>query len=189
MVQNMSKSTPILFSGPMVKAILDGRKSQTRRIVNGRGKIAVIHQSCGPMVLEKYDPKDECGFQVKYPYTVGTLLWVKETFLNNALEGYEPVYLYRADGDDKPEDRKWKPSIFMPRKASRITLEVTGVRVERLQDISDDDCIAEGCIGDEVDGADQPLPTMCFQFLWQSINGPESWEKNPWVWVIQFKKL
>lgn len=188
----MSIEKPILFSGPMVKAILDGRKSQTRRIVKPQPNEDGIADDTEPCPPYPRRWMGSCGNEWKCPYPVGTLLWVRECFQTGDYAQNEPRgYVYRATDPDwkTMEGWKWKPSIFMPRAASRITLEVTGVRVERLQHISDDDCIAEGCIGDEVDGADQPLPTMCFQSLWQSINGPESWEKNPWVWVIQFKKL
>lgn len=174
---------PMLFSTPMVKAILERGKTQTRRIVkltdSGRVKAVGSHMNWH---LDDPNCLKAC------PYgQIGDRLWVKETFLNNALSGYPPVYFYRADSSDKPSDRAWKPSIFMPRKASRITLEITGVRVEQLQEISHRDALAEGVQYDvsKEDGD----PVTRFRMLWESINGAGSWSLNPYVWVIEFRKL
>jgi hypothetical protein len=104
--------------------------------------------------------------------------------------------LYRADFDDGPRPIKYRPSIHMPRWASRITLEVTGVRVERLQDISEADAIAEGidlnasAIGIRTTGeSPQPMAIAIYRSLWESINGPQSWDANPWVWVVEFRRI
>lgn len=169
------RERPILFSAPMVRAILGGRKTQTRRIIKNR------------------TVPDVGGCPYGEP---GERLWVRETFLNNALDGYPPVWFYRADSDDKPEDRNWKPSIFMPRAASRITLEITNNRFERLQDISEADTNAEGVTIQQdakiasafIEGKQTPAQLEYFA-LWESINGKGSWALNPWVWVIEFKKL
>jgi hypothetical protein len=122
---------------------------------------------------------------------------------------YSPKFCeYAADGGPTPEFttaddelvRRWRPSIHMPRWASRITLEVTGVRVERLQNINEADCIAEGCTknhnnyywgGPHKAGGLKQMATakQDYQDLWESINGPGSWEANPWVWVVEFKRV
>jgi hypothetical protein len=187
---------PILMNGDMVRAVLEGRKTQTRRVVKPTGK----HW--------KYDEeeRDENG-RVTYsgdtwidesecPYgQPGGLLYVRETF------GDAGVRLtYQADDDGAHcMIKKWTPSIHMPRWASRITLEITDVRVERLQDISEEDVDAE-CFGGDFPCS--VLPDLfpgnpeqwahlsmkeCFARLWQSIYGAESWDANPWVWVVEFQ--
>ena len=161
------KERPIIFNAPMVRAILEGRKTQTRRIVKQRG-------------------------------TPGEILWVKETFKFNPggpiydaagviMDSMDDELIYRADSPNLVT--KWTPSIHMPRWASRITLEITGVRVERLQDISGPDCWAEGigCAG--WDSEKYGSVTHCYRDLWQSIHGSGAWEKNPWVWVVEFKRV
>lgn len=189
------KERPILFSAPMVRAILEGRKTQTRRVVKppkwsdadeiffiGNDSIAVPDD-------------DHADYFIACPYgQPGDRLWVRETFrlfdssecgcydLCNCLR-YHGRPVYRATADDG--ESKWTPSIHMPRWASRILLEITGVRVERLQDISESDCCAEGC-GSPIT---RDLKKPQFMALWQSINGPDSWDANPWVWVVEFKVL
>ena len=129
----------------------------------------------------------------------GDRLWVRETFYNDANAGEPPVWVYLADNPDYPlhDGSHWKPSIFMPRAASRILLEVTDVRIERLQDIRQADAKAEGIFFDDnhdgyvtdTDGANFHYsdPRISFCKLWCGINGPESWDANPFVWVITFK--
>ena len=199
------KTRPILFNGPMVRAILDGTKTQTRRVV----KFDKLHTDYGPpnpdkAWVDKSYMKAEFGEVpcLKVPFgngqnetthrhfsphgAPGDRLWVKETFfprLNNT------AAVYRADCDDPGMAAMyggWKPSIFMPRWLSRITLEITAVRVEKLQDISEEDAMNEGCDGPTHDGFKSYR--VQYMELWQSINGPGSWESNPWVWVIQFKR-
>ena len=191
------KEHPILFSGPMVRALLEGRKTQTRRIVKPQPKVvhniypdASIATNC---TFRRGDQRIHC------PYgKPGDRLWVKETFLPTAHTTY-----FRADFD--PMDAAghgalyggWKPSIFMPRRLSRITLEVVDVRVERLQDISEEDAEAEGAYPEfEIDLASfvrrAPVNSthyLGFKHVWRDINGMESWDANPWVWVVEFKKL
>jgi hypothetical protein len=166
---------PILFSGPMVRALLEGRKTQTRRIVKGH-----------PHVLPPLN--------IGCPYGVpGDRLWVRETW-HPSDSGPE---LYAADYDSKERAgvEAWKPSIHMPRRASRITLEVTDVRVERLQDITEDEARAEGC-----DGKSCPVGNLrawsasqCryqFAWLWDEINGSRAaWSDNPYVWAITFRRI
>lgn len=212
---------PIIFSGPMVEALLAGRKTQTRRILkpqpnmlnggkplnNGRGSYSV-----------------EGGWK-RYPIAVGNRLWVRETWahyqtVNHTRQAHGGAFSevsdglagYRADGHDTIEDfrdhvrlmsgcdleaveingDKWRPSIFMPRWASRLTLTVTDVRVQRLQDISEEDAVAEGYPSPEqraqggVAEIRDAYPIAWYSWLWDSINGAGSWEANPWVSAISF---
>jgi hypothetical protein len=192
---------PILFSTDMVRAILDGRKTQTRRVVkflhtgfHGLTGQVMAHQeykacysmpkggfvfwssACGQAYSDRAYRDDTGGY--KCPYGApGDLLWVRETW-----GGAGTIY-YKASGD-MPDwlakaGYKWRPSIFMPRWASRITLRITDVRVERLEEITEEDAIAEGC--KSVDK---------FKILWDNINQARgySWLSNPWVWVISFEQ-
>lgn len=215
---NTVKERPILFSGPMVRAILDGKKSQTRRVVKPQpipfGESSPFTQQCIKEHVGK--PWMPVGgvFQDKWkkPYgEVGGLLWVRETFTIVPSTAYA-----RSDGIHQivnPSDRdnaavfkegfdrsrggiRWKSPLFMPRWASRITLEVTHLRVERLQDISEEDAKAEGVEVREdrsYSHAEHGIPYTPFRTsyssLWESINGPGSWDLNPFVWVIEFKRV
>jgi hypothetical protein len=138
------------------------------------------------------------------PYgQVGDRLWVRETWSGregHELHGCTGTYFYFADGENQfgkqigftymQRERKWRPSIHMPRWASRITLEITSVRVERLRDISESDAKSEGAepsiVGEDLDYLKFRAG---FQTLWESISGPESWDSNPWVWVVEFKRV
>lgn len=197
----------------MVRATLEGRKTQTRRVGKWQnpeatelGVASIGHATKGTVLQATYRAYPNKGTArhalCEFPYGVpGDRLWVKETFLNHALAGYDPVYFYRADDETKPIDRKWRPSIFMPRAASRITLEITSVRVERLQDISAGDIIAEGavdrphevpflgkCPVSAFDGVCYPDLRSLWAKGWDSINGVKHpWSSNPWVWAIAFK--
>ncbi len=208
----MSKERPILFSGPMVRAILEGRKTQTRRIVKPQpvvrygGHITEGYYAEGGAVFKEggeggHRPMRWCedaGFVPSRLGKPGDRLWVRETHL---IRGAGTVVDYRADMD--PVDAAghgafyggWKPSLFMRREHSRITLEVTGVRVERLQDISEEDAKAEGCglasaLNDckDVEECGRSFRAG-YAKLWEDINGIGSWEANPWVWVIKFKHI
>jgi hypothetical protein len=177
------KERPILFSTEMVKAILEGRKTQTRRIVkkqpHGAGEWA---RQLASWLFPNVNPY----IKLKCPYgQPGDRLWVRETFLIEH-SCHKNFYEYRADYSDTIAlDVIWRPSIFMPREACRLMLEVTDVRVERLQDITEEDAIAEGTV------RIHRYKTMVWEYetLWESINGKGSWDKNPWVWVIEFKKI
>lgn len=239
----MKREIPILFSTPMVQAIISGNKTQTRRIVKPQypivcGKDGKAFMSHNPIIYDNGDTAwtaafrtEENGrnFHVKCPYGQpgNVVLWVRETWRqiyneNDSISGYDwsnPIYQYKADnpeavyqddGDGSIAINKdgtermlpWKPSIFMPRAACRIFLKVTNVRVERLQDISEEDAIAEGV---ESLTPNSPYPVYqdyrrekgqwvatawaSFQTLWQSINGEESWNNNPLVWCITFEKI
>jgi hypothetical protein len=182
-------SRPILFNAPMVCALLDGAKTQTRRVAK-LTDAAHIKEVGGHRRWHPADP----DVIAASPYgQVGDQLWVRETFCD-ATDGLHGRVLYRATGDTAC---KWKPSIFMPCAASRITLEITGVRVERLQDISEADALAEGivCAGDGngFQLADTTHysndPRESYASLWESLNGAGSWDLNPWVWVIEFKRI
>lgn len=210
------KERPILFSGEMVKAILNDTKTMTRR-VNSIGEYYISDKKC--------------------PYgVVGDRLWVRETWGDldyyqgnvaihvlkdsNGVE-HDIVYSAECQGyfewtdevgfpeyrKDGTEASRWRPSIFMPRWASRITLEITDIKVEQLQDITEEDAIAEGihlCAGIDEEGythgyhwgpvSDTELlfnsATSAYRKLWDSINGKKpdkAWDDNPWVWVISFK--
>ena len=207
------KERPILFSGEMVRAILDGRKTQTRRIVKckdldfqGGGeewndpRFWGFETENGYWFMLKADPKAPDEFQIPCPYgNPGERLWVRETFAyTDQSLNVEPGYVYRATDPDWStlDGFKWKPSIFMPREASRITLEITDVRVERLQEISREDAIAEGAFLNERDWWElgnglrgMSSPQAAFLSLWELINGPESWDANPFVWKISFRRI
>jgi hypothetical protein len=204
------KEHPILFSGPMVRAILEGRKTMTRRAlkVQGSKDCGVYNRPDGQWVYTQCRGVGVCDpFECPYGH-LGDRLWVRETWrVASAWDEISPKNISPAEmayagvrylADTNVDlSGKMRPSIFMPRWASRITLEVTGVRVERVQDITDYDALSEGVFGGEcIDlkgpyAADQALPKMCFANLWDSINAKRGfgWYKNPWVWVISFNRL
>ncbi|EPV0748190.1 TPA: hypothetical protein ACHFQQ_003532 [Enterobacter hormaechei] len=202
------KEHGMIFNGEMVRAILDGRKTQTRRVMkvqpsdgfhpthNGYDLDLNAHWYT-PGVVDKngyLQPAKKDVFGVAdenegyaCPFgAVGDRIWVRETF-SPVPDHEEPAgcsaILYAADGNGPYG--KWVPSIHMPRWASRITLEITGVRVERLNSISDSDASKEGCCIADMESGD--CLSDVFARLWTSIYGDESWKVNPWVWVIEFK--
>ncbi len=214
---------PILFSGPMVRAILEGRKTQTQRVINPQPNTVLdVFQYQGEVyaqtnLLERERQPMALNGCIKCPYgQPGDVLCVRETWVAGrpALPSGAGIILpepnptpgmkvlYRADGDNHVPPIPWRPSIFMPRWASRVTLEITAVRAERLQDISRDDAIAEGVIpmggfiDDEpwcaslIDQEPMRYPQAAYGRLWNSINGKSHpWANNDWVWVIEFKRL
>jgi hypothetical protein len=218
------KERPILFSAPMVRALLDGSKTQTRRVVKTQPefvlepsdyKLAVggrmvsgprsewLHWN-GSRIAELNDPRCPYG-------QPGDRLWVREAWSTHSfMDGVKPSELktrsfhYWADGEITTGKRR--PSIHMPRFASRITLEIVSVRVERLRDISEADAWAEGCARGDADDAggffpaEEPDPSGIgsrgwdnardwYADLWETINGPDSWDKNPWAWAVEFKRI
>ncbi len=213
-----TKERPILFSGPMVRAILAGKKTQTRRVVKPQ---PTCQWSVPPAVLfEGYLRRWGCGDDVnkiRCPYEVGLKLWVRETWLeldrhhwHTAGRREELVdfcgtpkinsVAYAADSGGSDSDRcrielgytRWRPSIHMPRWASRLTLEITDVRVQHVQEISEADAAAEGV--EIVSIADAPRNAAWtfrqdFSRLWDSINSTRGfgWQANPWAWAISFK--
>ncbi len=195
------REKPILFSSAMVRAILEGRKTQTRRVLKCQksdatelGIQSIGHATKGYILQATYRAFPKGGSArwalCEFPYgLIGDRLWVRETF---SIGGNG--YFYRADVK-QPETIKysWKPSIFMPRKASRLTLEITGVKVERVQSISSMDCIQEGIRSSPAKHwYHAPDYVEQFRKLWDTINGKRpkcSWSDNPFVWCISFKKL
>lgn len=220
----MSRERPLPCLGHEVRAILAGTKTQTRRrakiddVANGKPVQWVSVAPCTTGIME-----------VRCPYgEPGDRLWVRETHIDLGA-----CFLYRADADAEQEraiaapGQRWAPSIHMPRAASRLTLEITGVRVERLQEISEADAVAEGCKADPFPGpwwqgyrdigngdvihqqaiGETPPSWMiepkrmphkphldrsavdAYRALWMQINGPGSWDANPLVWVLEFRKL
>lgn len=238
------KETPILFSAPMVRAILDGRKTQTRRVVNAaRGEQAewftpeLLNSSPSaqmyPGGAQFEHPRGGSLGAITCPYgRSGDRLWVRENFWYDTREPNECV-IYSEDEDkfkyrtgdrgvqsrrdranrmpfvgDEPtaqisQNKFWKqkPSIFMPRWASRITLEITGVRVERVASISESDAIDEGVLtldvkahGPAEESGKPPIgasPSQKFRMLWDLLNAERGfgWDANPWVWVVEFKRI
>lgn len=190
------KERPILFSGPMVRAILDGQKTQTRRIVKPCHMVMDHGEdSAGQCIDAGYIP---CFPLCPYGHR-GDRLWVRETWIcvhgvpsAGGTPHHDDFVRYRADGGPGEQVitdvRCWHPSIHMPRVYSRILLEIVSVRVERLNEISGADCIAEGIIEHEspqyVFGLHE-----AYRDLWESINGAGSWTENPWVWVVEFKRV
>lgn len=227
------KARPILFSAPMIRALLAGTKTQTRRAVKppfGLSSIENLHATDPHLFSGRHDDPESWGWpfaddgapmslatwkSIICPYgTTGDLLWVREGVLFNHEPGRgESPWVYRADMDDHAEvvrtsedcNANWKPSIHMPRTASRLTLRITDVRVQRLQEISEADARAEGLVIEKHHWSDceYPLPDIAYrpsahserrwscpvqayQDLWESINGPGSWKANPWVWCVSF---
>lgn len=186
---------PILMSGPMVRALLAGTKTQTRRAVRFSGTDLDTF-----LALPK---KEACC-----PYGLpGDRLWVRENgwerpartpkMMHEGADTWAPYY-YDADGitpaeaaDFKAWGFKRRPSIHMPRSACRIVLEVTGVRIEQLREISEADCRAEGCPGGHgaIPGyAYNATPHEHYSAVWEALNGADSWQTNPWVWVVEFRR-
>ncbi len=199
---------PILFSGPMVRAILDGRKSQTRRAINPRRKSAIDLFDGSWTDGYVLDPGNQSWREEAYPWRVGDQLYVRETFSGpygcRRLPPRDwpvgaPIWFW-ADGD--PQDGDWtkpKPGMHMPRWASRLTLTVTDVRVQRLQDISEADAIAEGCFKGKATGRIFANETSMrlggdewrnardwYADLWDRLNAKRGWDTNPWVVAVTF---
>ena len=195
---------PILFSGPMVRAILSGSKTQTRRVLKPQPRCASVWQE---KATGRWLSNDRHGGDEYIPvrWAPGDSLWVREVFSGPHECADTPpgewrnvAIWYWADGN--PEEGHWtkpKPSIHMPRWASRITLAVTGVRVERLQSISEADALAEGMRAPYLGDGDPPyeeIPSMIgpvqqFRNLWNTINGPGAWDANPYVCMIEFRRM
>lgn len=221
------KSRPILFSGPMVRAILEGRKTQTRRIVKPQPPDHAIEvfDWRAPDIAESvktnegcyYNDMDGLHFLCKCPYgTVDTKLWVRETHMlvsstsgiacngnvQRTFGGREQASVYATDKSKLGDVGPWRPSIYMPKWASRITLEIRDVRVDRLNAISEEDALAEGIhkfagglglYGYDPKGTPGPMvggsAVEAYALLWESINGAGSWGQNPWVWCISFRRI
>ncbi|QJE03078.1 hypothetical protein HH212_26360 [Massilia forsythiae] len=224
------KERPILMSAPMVRALLDGTKTQTRRAV----KLPVEYDAawCGGWkIVHKLVTQTVEMFNRLHGAPLGTnvaicpygqpgdRLWIREAFALSVVdpdggppdddpENYDVIYRATdtpggewTDGEGNTIAAPWKPSIHMPRWASRILLEITSVRVERLQDISEADAVAEGIAACDGLGTVEAIldlakrmgdctePVLTYATLWESINGVGSWNKNPFCWVIEFKRV
>ncbi len=221
------KERPILFSTEMVRAIRDDKKTQTRRLMDYQPPGDFINPVCcfidystcagaaGQWVWKcKYKERHESvcydNKRFRCPYgRVGDRLWVKETFSplyideSKKEEEPNPLVIYKSDEvwDDGEHTWKWKPSIFMPRRFAKHLLEITEIRVERLQNIYDEDALKEGVFSksfrnpentfyrDYEDGRWLCSPRNSFRTLWNSINGQNSWAADPFVWVITFERI
>ena len=201
------KERPIPFSAPMIRALLDGSKTQTRRVVkvpDGYKSPVTkhwneVHFDDGLMRLVVRETGSNFKI-VPCPYGQRRdRLWVREAWRAPAgifdskpprtMRSDTPIR-YEADGESPRgtfSPGKFRPPMFMPQWASRITLEITGVRVERLQEISRGDAMEEGCPFPNMAKGDDPR--RWYSDLWESINGPGSWDANPWVWVVEFKRI
>jgi len=201
------KERPILFSATMIRTLLEGRKTQTRRMLKIQPPEHVVdfcsfHNPDGEGLAHfGFDPvkRELQDWYAVCPYgQVGDRLWCKEVWgAWPAMGGgvQEDSLRYRADGEYQNEHNawRWRSPRFMPRWASRITLEITDVRVERLQDISNEDARAEGVLPSYADRsveAGHPYNAIAlYRQLWDAINGEGSWISNPWVWCVSFRKL
>lgn len=196
------RELPILFSTPMVQAILQDHKYVTRRIVPMDGTKdrpvgyahAIIKNIDGVYRWVWLDYPDHPGVVVKPRYQVGDVLWVRETWcFNNYYDDSDGIYFKATSSLPKDIQPPWKPSIFLKKKYARIWVEVVNVRAERLNDITPEEAIREGYppLRDDEPGIllGPQRYKLWFKALWESINGKDSWEKNPWVWRYQFKIL
>ena len=192
------KERPILFSAPMVRALLAGTKTQTRRIFkpdrmtwDANGRYTTYAMRGGELSTTGSGPFKPSSWLHYCPYgQPGDRLWVRESFARVPTACGSEDIVFAADyqdGSDRAAGVRYTPSIHMPRAVSRITLEITGVRVERLQDISRGDAMAEGCPFPNM--AQGPDPRDWYAELWGAINGPDSWAENPWAWVVEFKAI
>lgn len=209
------KERPILFSGEMVRAILDGRKTQTRRVTSALESLTQSYD--GPRVSKVECRNGLWNFwtnghgssalpvaHFKCPYgQPGDRLWVRETWAttyplndvkpSNLAAGFPCEYAAGGSSVGAPlVDRGvWRPSIHMPRWASRLTLEIVSVRVQRVQEITKADVLSEGTPGFELERASEDEARACFTQLWDTINRKRGfgWDKNPFCWVITFKRI
>lgn len=212
------RTTPLLFSTPMIRALLEGRKTQTRRTIKGLDgddiyhddHLVVKHTKTGKLKSSvwyaRFTRAGVPGYKmIRYPNRPGDTMYSRENFTTERkfpLAQDEPnrsaiEYIYQSD--KRPhvaEIMKWTPSIHQPKEAARIWLECTGIRPERVQDICHTDCIAEGIYLDRTAGrwvasdlSDGTTPKEAFRYLWYEVNDVQSWLANPWVWVRTFRIL
>lgn len=191
------KERGMIFNGEMVRAILNGRKTQTRRPV----KFPILDRNLGcELAGNELAGELAAGNYLNSAFgKPGHRIWVRETWTPESIDAEDGSYSpdYRATANGQPLDGRWTPAIHMPRWASRILLEITDVRVERLNSISQEDAQAEGMeltgwrptYSDPDSGGEAWTPYDNFAQLWESIYGEESWKANPWVWVIEFKRV
>jgi hypothetical protein len=202
------KETGILFNAAMVRAILDGRKTMTRRVINPQpdynGLTHAWHPTKDCTIITPADWSVSPGMAKYCPYgQPGDRMWVREAHalvdarcwsgLPCVREPDGHRWAYYREGFDRAAPR-WRPSIHMPRWASRITLEITGVRVERLQEITEKDARAEGVypiVRPGLNGCEERYYYAAFRELWESINAKRGygWAVNPWCWVVEFRRI
>lgn len=198
---------PIIFSTPMVCAILEGRKTMTRRVI--KPQPIPMWDACEPVKTDagiitwcffNSNDSDIHGYVKRIPYSVGDILWVRETWNENPAhafgknyDGLPPMEQYAVFRATSSEfGGGWRPSIFMPRRAARLFLRVTDVRAERVREILCGDMKREGCIPPTVTGGQyQQWQRDYFAPLWDSLNAKRGygWDANPWVWVISFERI
>ncbi|MGY4876468.1 hypothetical protein ACLUEY_01125 [Vreelandella aquamarina] len=213
-----------LFSSTMVQAFLEGRKNQTRRVVDAHNSLvdgngiskkrweAAAFDLANATIDSGPSPAGNPGPYLKATCSEGTThriysrvqpgdrIWVKETHFLNGMVSHDAPYpnvIYRADPlpcwEGEEQDILWRPSMFMPRWAARLVFDVVSVRLERLQDISEQDAIAEGCDNSQSDAAIEAgwyeKPRRAFQRAWDQINGPDSWQANPPVWIYDLQPV
>ena len=177
---------PIIFSTPMVRAILKGRKTQTRRVIKNILPAVQRIEPNGPNSWAMFGNNN--GWTIECPYGIpGSRLWVREKWRPSQVKG--KVWYAEVCGDD--QHPRWRYPIHMPRSASRLTLAITAVRVERLHAISEDDAQAEGIADRTRLPGHEPMYAMTFAKLWDEINAKRGhpWSSNPFVWIIQFQKV
>jgi len=208
---------PILFSTLMINAIQDNRKTATRRVIKPQPldierdeylRIPGIWHNKEFRTLHQFKKSGQITWEAIAPCQKGDILYVRETWNmlpSNDRAGIPADYWYRADDKSENPDDRWRPSIYMPREAARLFLAVKNIRVERLQEITEEDAVAEGCQGSRCDhggmgvygctdcydsGWTEP-PQMDFMFLWDSIYSKRGfgWDISPWVWVTEFERL
>lgn len=196
----------------MVQALLDGRKTQTRRVVKGVDNHyyqSLVNHATGKHTFVMngiYDPQESDVCEIKCPYgQPGDVLWVRETWAPimdiNDRKPLPDTYCFAVDLDGSPVAWNWKPNIHMPKKACRLFLKVKSVRVERLKDINEEDAMAEGIQEFTKDGVLSKYgfdnwewqlmpkkPSDAFSMLWAIVNSQQSWDANPWVWVVEFER-
>lgn len=192
--QNAPKAVPLLFSDTMAQAVVEGAKTQTRRVIAK----APAHFFCynpeigdGPVTfMDRENVIDSTeAVDIKCPFVVGGMIWGRETY---AIDPGTKLFIYRAE--QPAADMKWKPSIFMPRVASRLDLKITGVRVERVQDITARDVDDEAAVPPGPPtrpGAETEYVISEFAKVWDNLNLKRGcgWAANPWVWVIRFERV
>ncbi|WP_458020065.1 hypothetical protein [Klebsiella pneumoniae] len=216
------KERGMIFNSEMVRALLDGRKTQTRRPIKWKQTrfTEIGEREDGSKWPWSEDAEHACDFWHPCPFgAVGDRIWVRETWSSDFANYYPNDRVWYAADNNRRLDIevvdgvrgiyspecdvhvpfRWQPSIHMPRWASRILLEITNVRVERLNAISEEDARAEGIIDGGCLNCGEPEPCGCanpepdatdaFAYLWQSIYGQENWNANPWVWVISFERI
>jgi hypothetical protein len=195
------KAKPIIFSAPMVRALLDGRKTQTRRVAKIHWKPGANPRFTGWRAERSVGGAWNIvggmgiGATINPDYAPGDRLWVREAWTHESADAEEGFYRpdYKATANGQPTDGRWRPSIHMPRWASRLTLVVTDVRVQRLREISEADASAEGVMPDGYGGwrghkgtIGYPKTVWAFHHLWNSLHGPAAWYANPWVAALTF---